>query len=565
MPIPTPTVIATGFADALGCDYHELSGRLIIADAGNGTISAVNVTTHVHTVLGTGYHSLDDVVLSVDGVHAYVIDRAAGGVGTLMRVALASANRAAAHVIASLPNQPGQIALDEAHGYAYLPEFRPGGRLIRVNLATGAHVPVATGLDDVRGLLMTSDGRFAYVSEDTGRIRRFDLATNTNIEIASGLAGPRYMTWADAGESVILLAAHSPTPGVVLKIDLTVSPPHVTEIAQGTPHDPYDVAVLSPEKLLIVSADAVSEVNLTASVYTPAGDIFLGVGFVPNNRITGGYADTTVDPSYFFQVKDSPFGGTLPLMINHEKARSMGANFYQVMVSGPTGPEVASTQSYSDYRWNTALNQFELVTITPTGGFYPLHGAGEVWYNFWLGMRLDTSAQPNALNHVRIALFAAQNPATQIGADTDPGRGISVMIDNTVPTAKIDHIWHETPPNEVPVCAIITSGSPLFTFSVTAEAPRHLRAWSLTALWGDNQFLSVSQDDYSHHITPSRIWTGIHNTLVPSSPWNAAVSTDPSSTHCAHTFDLEVVDRVIDGYYYVHGSVSYHKSITIML
>jgi len=28
------------------------------------------------------------------------------------------------------------------------------------------------------------------------------------------------------------------------------------------------------------------------------------------------HADTTVDPTYFFQVKDCPFGGTLPLMIN---------------------------------------------------------------------------------------------------------------------------------------------------------------------------------------------------------------------------------------------------------
>src|SRR5262245_27257253 len=126
MAIPTPTVIATGFADAVGCDYQSSHNRLIVADAGNGKLSAVNVATHAVTVLGTGYHSLDDVVVSRDDVHAYVIDRQAGGVGVLMRVDLADANRIHAHVIANVPNQPGQIALDEAHGFAYVPEFGAG-------------------------------------------------------------------------------------------------------------------------------------------------------------------------------------------------------------------------------------------------------------------------------------------------------------------------------------------------------------------------------------------------------------------------------------------------------
>src|SRR5262249_35135461 len=169
--------------------------------------------------------------------------------------------------------------------------------LIRVRLSDGHQTPVANGLVNVRGLLMTSDRRFAYVSEDTGRVRRFDLVTNTSVEIAHGIGGPRYMTWADAGESVILVPAPNPNPGIVLKIDLTTTPATVTEIAANTPHDPYSIAVLSPEKLLICSAAAISQVDLTSSVYSPAGDIFLGVGFVPANRIHGGYADTTPDPN----------------------------------------------------------------------------------------------------------------------------------------------------------------------------------------------------------------------------------------------------------------------------
>jgi len=564
MAVPTPVVIATGFADAVGCDYQPSQNRLIIADAGNGKLSAVNAATHAVTLLGSGYHSLADVVVSKDDVHAYVNDRQVGTVGTLMRVDLANADRVHAHVIANVPNQPGQIALDEAHGCAYVPEFAPAGRLIRVDLNTGAQTVVASGLSNVRGLLMTADGRFAYVSEDTGRVRRFDLVAHTDVVIASGIGGPRYLAFADAGETVILLPAPNPVPGIVLKIDLTTTPATVTQIAVNTPDNPYEVAVLSPEKLLITSASKISEVVLTSSVYSPAGPVFLGIGFVPFDRITTGafpgYADTTVDPTYFFQVKDAPFGGTLPLMLNHDKMRALGAAYYKVM-AGPSGSPVESHQAYADYLWNTPLNRFELTTIVPVSGFYPVHQVGQLWYNYWLGMRLDTSAMASALNVISIRLFNAAH--VEIGSAADPGRSVQVMIDNTYPTALIGAIRHDG--SDVPVCAIVNSGSSTFQFVVTAEAARHLRAWSLAALWGDNRSKAVAGDDYSHHVAPNRIWTGIHAVLQPPAPWDAAVGGDPTSTRCAHTFYLSVADRVIDGYSYIHGSVDYHKSITIWL
>src|SRR5260221_12330608 len=174
-----------------------------------------------------------------------------------MRINLAAAGRVHAPVIGNVPNQPGQLALDEAHGFAYMPEFGSAGRLIRINLNTGAQTPVASGLNNVRGLLITSDGRFAYVSEDTGRVRRFDLIAHTDVVIASGIAGPRYLAFADAGETVILLPAPNPVPGLVLKIDLTTTPATVAEIAVNTPANPFEVAVLSPEKLLITSAQKI--------------------------------------------------------------------------------------------------------------------------------------------------------------------------------------------------------------------------------------------------------------------------------------------------------------------
>jgi len=564
MPLPVPTTIATGFADLAGSSYRTSTDQLYVADSGAGNISAVTAHTHVKTVLGSGYSAPSDVELSIDGLHAYVADRP----GTLLRLSLTNMNRAAATVVASGLNGIDQVALDEAHGVAYVAEFT-GGHIQQVNLTTGVKTVVAT-IATPRGVLVTSDGRFIYVSSDAGTITRFDLSTNTSVVIASGLNAPRHLTWADAGESTILFPQPNPT-GTVLKADLTTTPATVTAIAGPTAPAPYSVAVLSSNQLLVASATVVSEVDLTASVYSAAGPIFLGIGFVPADatHLPNGYADTTVDPTYFFQVKDCPFGGTLPLMINWEHARTLGANFYQVFIAGPSGPPVQVTQSFGDYLWSVPLNRFELVTTTAaSGGYYPLRSAGQIWLNFWLGLLLDTTGQPNGLNTISIKLFSAESAASEIGHSTDPGRFAAVMIDNTVPVANIQQILQQ--PGNVPVgaCAIVDTGTPTFTFVVTASAPQsHLLGWSLVAYWGDDKSMGVASDNYSAHITPTRLWAGITGVAVPPpgpTPWNATVAGDPTSTHCAHSFFLDAWDRVINGWGYIHGAASYQKSITLL-
>ena len=139
MPIPVPVVIATGFADLGGSSYRVATDQLYAADAGNGEIVAVNAHTHAKTVLGTGFNAPSDVELSVDGIHAYVTENP----GTLLRLSLANMNRAAATVVASGMNGVDQVALDEAHGYAYVCEFT-GGHIQRVNLSNGTKTVVAT-------------------------------------------------------------------------------------------------------------------------------------------------------------------------------------------------------------------------------------------------------------------------------------------------------------------------------------------------------------------------------------------------------------------------------------
>src|SRR5579863_1370130 len=97
MPLPVPTTIATGFADAGGSDYRLLSDQLFIADAGAGTIVSLTAHAHVKTTVGTGFNTPHDFRLSSDGIHAYVTESP----GTLLKLSLTNLNRAAATVVAS--------------------------------------------------------------------------------------------------------------------------------------------------------------------------------------------------------------------------------------------------------------------------------------------------------------------------------------------------------------------------------------------------------------------------------------------------------------------------------
>jgi len=560
MPLPNPVVIATSFDDATGSCYRQATDQLLVTDSGNGQIVAVKGhAPHTRTVLGSGYNAPSDIELSQDGVHAYVTENP----GTLLRVPLTNLNRAAATVVASGLNGVDQIALDEAHGYAYVCEFT-GGHIQRITLAGGAKTIVAT-VSSPRGVLVTDDGRFLLVSSDAGTITQYDLQTNTNKVLASGIGAPRHLTWADAGQSLVLFPRHNPTD-LVMKLDLTTSPPSVHDITGATKPNAYSVAVLSSNQLLIATAQAIEEVDLTASVFQSSGPILLGIGFVPADSVhlPNGYADTTMDPTYFFQVKDCPFGGTLPLQINWEHADAMGAKFYQVFV-GTT----LIKQPFSDYKWNTILNEFELVPCGPdSSGFYPLRQSGQIWLNNWLGLLLDTTGLPNGLNTISVSLFNAAH--VEIGHKTDAGRHAALMIDNTYPIAVLEQILQEPGNNVVGACAIVNTGKPTFNFRVTASAPlSHLRGWELVAYWGDNKSELISADDYSNHISATRLWAGITSTVVPppgpsASPWDATVPGDPTSIHCAHTFWVYAWDRVINGWGYIHGWASYQKSVTLL-
>jgi len=522
---------------------------------------AIRLTTYrlkpAYQVLGTGYTEPEDVKVSADASQAYITERG----GRLLRVTLNTAvppNRSAATVLASGLNAPHQIALREDAGCAYVVEFAAPGNLVRVNLTSGAKTNVAFNLDHAIGLVVTGDHRYALISEQSaagGRVRRVDLSSGVIEPVIGGFTAPFMMTFNNASESAVLIAERDPANRVSL-IDLGTHPVSSLVVASSLAARPSSVALLSGTELVVCSDSVLSSVDLAESVLIGSGPLLLGIGHVPVDRIVGGYADTSVDPAYFFQVKDSPFGGTLPMMFNHERARLMGAHFYKVLIDG-----VDASAPWGDYKWSTVTDRFEFVAIAAdAGNFYAVRQAGELWYTPWLGLARNSGDLSNGLHNLEVRIYNAAK--TQILVPPGVKRSCQLMIDNSVPTAAITTIFHDAVP--VGTCGIVTTAPDVFTFEIVADDPQqHLLSWSLTALWGDNKSGLIASDSYGAHASPSKLWAGTSGS-VPTPAWQASVAGDPTSRRCAHTFILGVWDRVIDGYSYIHYAQA-SKSITIML
>jgi hypothetical protein len=549
----TPTIIASGLDGAVGCDYLQSRNQLVFVEF-DGDIDLVNLSSGTHQFVGTGYQNLEDIKVSRDGRHAYVTERQ----GNLLRVDLLNANRNHAIVVSSGMTAPHQIVLDEDSHVAYIVEFAPSGRLLRIDLSTGHQTVIAAGLKSAVGLLLTADRQFAYVSEQTGgAITRIRLSTGNRQTVVSGLNQPFFLAWLGDDESTILTTERDPANKVV-RIDLIHSPAVWTEIAVVATR-PSSVAVVAGTDVYVCSDQVVSKLSLGG--FSAADPILMGIGHVPTSRIgpkpgiPAGMA--TTDPGYFFHVVDAPFGGSLPVMINHDKARGLGAVYYRIVVDGSELP----VTPYNDYRWNPVTLTFDLAANPhPVAPYYNIHAAGEIWYNAWLGAFVDSTLLSDGLHTLSVRLFNVFHG--EIGHVTDPGRSVELLIDNSLPVATINKILHHGV--EVPVCAIEHVGIDQWTFDITARAPRkHLKSWSLTAVWGANQSDVVGGGAYAH--VPSGEWEGLppgpH--IVPAVPWSAGKLGDPSSINCAHTFYLGVWDRVIDGWNYIHYA-SYTKSITII-
>jgi DNA-binding beta-propeller fold protein YncE len=252
-------LLATNLRGVIGCDYLVSQKQLIFVEW-IGNISSIDTSSQSlnHQVLGTDYEYLEDIIVSADEEYAFVTERG----GNLIRVELKNPDRANAYVVSSDINKPQQIALDESQGFAYVVEFAEPGRFLRVDLNSGKLTPLVGDLQWAIGLLLTSDSRFAYISEQTndkgGQLSCIEMSTGQRRVLISGLSDPFFLTWADNDQNAILATERDPANRVLL-VDLKQQT--VSHLAVGVPRRPSSVAVMTPDRLLLCCDEVICELN----------------------------------------------------------------------------------------------------------------------------------------------------------------------------------------------------------------------------------------------------------------------------------------------------------------
>ena len=480
--MPTITDILTGLPGAGGCDFRSSTGELFYVEF-SGNFSKTSPLSPAHTVIGTGYTNPEDIELSADGVHAYITERS----GDLVKVSLSTPNRASATVIASGMVAPQQMALDEAHDTAYVVEFAPIGNLYKINLTSGTKTPIPVTLNNAVGLVITSDQQFAYVTEQSpGRIRKIRLSDGFATVIVTGLTAPFFLTFGDPAEASLLVCERDPANRVT-RLDLSTNTTSL--VAGGFSSRPGAVALMSPSRMLVHGETTLSIVDFLP--FLPLGPLFMGFGFIPFDKViqpagpNQGLADTTVPPGYFYQVKDTPFGGTLPIMINYPAATALGATHYRITIDG-----VIRFDTWTDEEWNGVT--FLPVTVSPVlvnfqPGFYPVRTSPFLFMNPSLGSLIDSTGLSNAV-HTIVVEFVRPNPIPFIPvpivvATTNP---VLFRVDNNPCRGVLES--PRVGPNIADSCGILRYNLPTNTviMGFFASHPNNFADYSFGLIRGHN-------------------------------------------------------------------------------
>ncbi len=149
-------------------------------------------------------------------------------------------------------------------------------------------------------------------------------------------------------------------------------------VVGGVPTRPSSVAMISAGQMLVCSDQVIERVDFTP--FQATGPLLMGIGFVPFDKVLASGLATT-DPGYFYPVTNVPFGGTLPLMVNFQRAANDGAKFYRVRIDG-----VLRTDTWTAYKWNGTSYVLQTIGPVNVGGnpdFYPVHPIAELflWMN----------------------------------------------------------------------------------------------------------------------------------------------------------------------------------------
>jgi hypothetical protein len=287
--------------------------------------------------------------------------------------------------------------------------------------------------------------------------------------IVTGLTAPFFLTWGDPVQASLLVAERDPANRVT-RVDLSTNTASL--VAGGFSSRPGAVALMSPSRMLVHGETTLSIVDFLP--FLPAGPLFMGFGFIPFDKViqppgpNQGLADTTVPPGYFYQVKDTPFGGTLPIMINYAAATALGATHYRITVDG-----VIRFDSWTDEEWNgvtfvPVTTSTVVVNFQP--GFYPVRTSPFLFMNPSLGSLMDSTGlsnaihtivvefvRPNPIPFIPVPIVVATTPTLMFRVDNNPCRGVLAAPTVGLNTADSCGILRYTLPTDTVTMGFIAS------------------------------------------------------------------------------------------------------------
>ena len=580
----TQTQLATGVQAGVGVALDEIKSQLYYVEYTAGELKRIDLpptcgipgtptcASSVVTV-AAGLSHPEDVALDIDNHRAYVTTRDDPGTGGLWRIDIPPdpiTTAGTKTLITFNLGAPQQLVLDLPNNKAYTVGY-DDGRLRKIDLTTGAKLPIVTGLSHPVGLAVTTDRSSAYVTEQDAppRVAHIDLTTHTYLgTVVDGLTAPFFLGWTDISESALYVVERH-AANRISRVDLTTNT--INDAVTALPFNPSGIAVTSNASALYTATD--TEL-VKADLFDLAGPVFMGVGHVPATNIVDGYA--TTDPGYFYQVRHAPFGKTLNIFGNIVHFQALGATHYEVEVSKDGGPFQPINRSWNTYKWNTATAKYELTPVAPDPGTtryeIPLEADGqyhpEFWYPPFLFMRWNSGE--NGLYEFRVNLYPA---AVLPVADNS----LILRVDNDAPQARLNAICQDGiagtpgdpcyPDKQVKPCDIVSSGPNAYYFKITAyDGDHHLLRYWLSALWGNNKQETIYSDHYNNHVDAEGPywWSGVFNFPVPrtASGSGGNLTTWASQCNCAHTFRLHTWKRTINGYNYVYRD-DWHKSVTL--
>jgi hypothetical protein len=357
---------------------------------------------------------------------------------------------------------------------------------LRIDLTNGQQTVMLSKLDHAVGLLLSEDLQFAYISEQTagadkGRVSCFTLSNGARAPLATGLTDPFFLTWEDpATETSILFPERDPANRVT-RINVSTLASNV--VASGVPFRPSSVDITHPGEILICCDQVINEVEFQPVIFQPTGPLLMGIGNIPFDKVTpAGLANTSVDPSYFYQVKNTPFGGTLPLSVNHLRAFEDGAAFYRIWVDA-----TFRTDSWTDEKWNGihyVPQTTTPVTVAGQAGFYPVHSLNDLflWLHPELGGLVDSTNLTNGLHTIVLEFVNAGGTLVEFST------ALTVLVDNnkciaTIATPSLNGASAD------PACGMLkyaAKNNDLVKMAFTASQPNGFATYSFVLVKGVN-------------------------------------------------------------------------------